>query len=254
MTPTSVFKWDGTPQPIKAWQADADVSKALKGSIDWWFARAAQQIGSAPFAAELQKLGYGDAQVTGPITAFWQGPAQHGGLTISTRQQVDFMHRLYAGQLPLKPGVAAVVESLMVADVETDAKGHPVEIDGIAGSCPTEADGSRGVGWRGPGPAEATWPTATLLRNSPVVSRPNPRPAPPSPRRSRTPSPTQGRGRRPRGASKGLLRDLVKPSDVDAHGHLAGRHRCGRGGFGAAWTSRPSAAPDPAHSRRPPTG
>lgn len=147
VTPTTVFKWDGAPQPIKAWQVDADVSKAVKGSIDWWFARAAKQIGAAPFAAELQKLDYGDAKVTGPITAFWQGPVQRGGLTISTRQQVDFMRRLYAGQLPVKPGVAALVENLMVDDVETDAKGRSVEIDGVAGSCSTEADGSRGVGW-----------------------------------------------------------------------------------------------------------
>lgn len=147
ITPTTVLKWDGTPQPVSAWRVDADPTKAFQGSIPWWFGRLAEQIGAGPMAAALQRLGYGDAKVAGPLGAFWQGPAKGGGLTISPRQQVDFLRRFYAGRLPVKPAAAAFVQGLMVHDAGRDAKGRPIEIDGLAGSCSTQADGSNGVGW-----------------------------------------------------------------------------------------------------------
>jgi beta-lactamase class D len=147
ITPTTVFNWDGTPQPISAWKVDADITKAFKSSIGWWFARLSQKIGPDRFTQALQDMNYGDAKSDGPPQSFWMGPQQGGKLTISTRQQVAFVQRFYGGQIKARPEAAALLQTLMVADTRTDAKGGQSVFSGLAGSCPTEADGSRGVGW-----------------------------------------------------------------------------------------------------------
>lgn len=134
ITPSTVVKWDGTPQPIKAWQVDADLAKAFQVSIPWWFDRLAQTVGPGGLATGLRRLDYGDAKA---------GAA----LTVSPRQQVDFLRRFYAGKLSVKPDAAAAVQPLLVHDTGHDAKGRPVEIDGLAGSCALPADAARGVGW-----------------------------------------------------------------------------------------------------------
>jgi beta-lactamase class D len=144
ITPTSVAKWDGSPQPVKAWQTDADAAKAYKGQIDWWFQHLAGAIGHDRYASSLASFGYGNKTVAGPLPLFWQGPHSGGGLTISTRQQVDFLRQLYTGKLPVKPETAAFVQTLMVNEVRG---GGRYTISGETGSCPADEDGASNVGW-----------------------------------------------------------------------------------------------------------
>ncbi len=142
VTPTTVFKWDGKPEPIKAWETDADMRKALKESMVWWYQRVAAQVGHDRYVQKLKAFGYGDRNPDGPLTTFWLGPSVGGGLTISTRQQVQFLHRFYNGSLPVKPENAAFVQSIMV----DETRGQSV-ISGKTGSCSTQPDRSRSVGW-----------------------------------------------------------------------------------------------------------
>jgi beta-lactamase class D len=146
ITPTTVARWDGSPQPVTAWQVNANLAKAYKTSIDWWFQRLAGGIGHDRYGQELGAFDYGNRTVAGPLPLFWQGPHAGGGLTISTRQQVDFLRKLYTGKLPVKPETATAVESVMVNETRTDAKGQYV-MSGETGSCPSQADGSSSVGW-----------------------------------------------------------------------------------------------------------
>jgi beta-lactamase class D len=144
ITPTSVAKWDGSPQPVKAWQTDADAAKAFKGQIDWWFQRLATAIGHDRYAASLASFNYGNKTVAGPLPLFWQGPHSGGGLAISTRQQVDFLRQLYAGKLPVKPDTAKFVQTLMVDEARG---GGRYRLSGETGSCPADEDGATNVGW-----------------------------------------------------------------------------------------------------------
>jgi beta-lactamase class D len=144
VTTTSAAKWDGSPQPVKAWQADADITKAYKNGVDWWFQRLAGAIGHDRYAKALSDFGYGNQTVAGPLPLFWQGPHSGGGLTISTRQQVDFLRRLYTGKLPVKPDTAKFVQHLMVDEARG---GGAYTVSGETGSCPADADGSGNVGW-----------------------------------------------------------------------------------------------------------
>jgi beta-lactamase class D len=147
VTPQTVFKWDHTPQPVKAWETDADMAKAFKNSIVWWYQRLAQSVGHDRYVERLKAFDYGDRDPAGPVQYFWLGPKVGGGLVISTRQQVGFLKRFYAGQLPVKPASAAYVRSIMVDETRTDAKGGRYVMSGKTGSCSSIADGSRSVGW-----------------------------------------------------------------------------------------------------------
>ena len=142
VTPQTVFKWDGKPQPIKSWEQDADMKTAFKESIVWWYQRVAQQVGQAAYQERLKAFDYGNKAPEGPLTTFWLGPASGGRLGISTRQQVEFLHRLYTGRLPVKPESLQYVQSIMVDEIRGGAV-----MSGKTGTCASTADSARQVGW-----------------------------------------------------------------------------------------------------------
>ncbi|MDR3507672.1 MAG: penicillin-binding transpeptidase domain-containing protein [Caulobacteraceae bacterium] len=151
VSPSTVVKWDGSPQPVTAWQTDADLPKAFKGAIGWWFQKLAAGVGRDRYQAQLRALGYGDRNPGGPLMGFWQGPQAGGALTVTVEQQARFIRRFYSGDLPLKPATLAVVQSLTLDETRPDPKGAPkagqAVISGRAASCPSVSDGSRNVGW-----------------------------------------------------------------------------------------------------------
>ena len=142
VTPTAKVKWDGTPQPVSSWQQDMDLKGAFQDSVGWWQARIAQGLGADGVKQQLKRLGYGNGDVGPSLSSFWMGPAQGGQLGISTRQQAEFVRRLYAGRLPVKPGSAHAVEAVMVDETRGGAT-----ISGKGGDCATLSDSSRMVSW-----------------------------------------------------------------------------------------------------------
>ena len=140
--PTSRRKWDGTPQPMSSWQQDADLKVAFANSIGWWQARIAQDIGRDTLRQDLHRLGYGNEDIGPSLTSFWMGPSEGGQLGISTREQAEFLQRLYAGKLPVKPSSAQAVEQLMAGERRGAAS-----IGGKGGDCATLSDSSREVAW-----------------------------------------------------------------------------------------------------------
>jgi beta-lactamase class D len=141
-----VLKWDGTPQAVTAWQTNADLAKAWQDQIGWWFQRLATQIGRDRFIKALAAMGYGNRDLSGPPTAFWQGPHAGGALKLSTREQAAFLQRLAVGKIPLANNAIGTVGSVLSSETRTAAAG-PSVMTGQTGACASEADGSRSVGW-----------------------------------------------------------------------------------------------------------
>lgn len=139
---TGVEKWDRSPQALASWQQDADMKTAFRNSIGWWQARIAQRLGQDGLKQGLRRLGYGNQDLGSSLSSFWMGPSQGGQLGISTRDQADFLHRLYAGKLQVKPETAAAVEQVMADETRGNAA-----ISGKGGDCATLSDSSREVAW-----------------------------------------------------------------------------------------------------------
>jgi beta-lactamase class D len=142
VTPATVFKWDGKPQPTSAWETDADMKTAFQNSIVWWYQRVARQVGKPAYAERLKAFDYGTEKPDGPVDGFWLGPENGQALLISTEQQAEFLRRLYTDRLPVKPSSAAFVKEIMV-----DTRYGGSTISGKTGTCPSNEEQSRQVGW-----------------------------------------------------------------------------------------------------------
>jgi beta-lactamase class D len=142
VTPGSVLKWNGSPQPVTAWQHDADLKAAFHDSIRWWDQALAVKVGQDAYRDRLKAFGYGNASPDGPAGSFWLGPSQGGALMISTQDHARFLHRLYSDDLPVKADSAAYVQQLMLDETRGD-----FTLSGKSGTCASTGDGSRQVAW-----------------------------------------------------------------------------------------------------------
>ena len=94
---STTMKWDGTKQDFPTWERDHTLDSAIKSSVVWFFQRAARAIGRDRELAHLRAFNYGSQTFSGPVDLFWL----NGELTISPREQIAFLKRMYAYQLPI---------------------------------------------------------------------------------------------------------------------------------------------------------
>lgn len=90
-----LFKWDGKPQWLKAWERDLTFHEAIKVSAVPVYKRIAKSIGSQRMKYWLNRLSYGNGKIDGGIDKFWLS----GELRVSAIEQVDFLEKLYKGSL-----------------------------------------------------------------------------------------------------------------------------------------------------------
>jgi beta-lactamase class D len=84
----------------------------------------------------LGRFGYGNQDISGGLTQFWLGSS----LEISAEEQIDFLHRLDTGDLPVSARSMDIVKEVLVQE-ETDAHVYR----GKTGSCTPE--GEQPLGW-----------------------------------------------------------------------------------------------------------
>jgi beta-lactamase class D len=97
VTPATVMKWDGTRYDFASWQRDHTLDTAMKSSVVWFFQRLARAIGRDRELAHLRAFEYGSRSFTREVDMFWL----NGDLTISPREQVAFLKRMFSYQLPI---------------------------------------------------------------------------------------------------------------------------------------------------------
>lgn len=110
-----VLPYGGKPQRLKQWEKDAPLREAIVISSVPVYQELARRIGKERMAEGLKKLGYGNRQMGEVIDRFWlQGP-----LKISAAEQVVFLRKLLAGELPVsKQSVAALREIIQKQPLE----------------------------------------------------------------------------------------------------------------------------------------
>lgn len=93
-----LIPWDGIERG-GTWDQDQTLRTAFRRSAYWAYSRLAKQAGFEWMKSRVSAFGYGDENVGGPedTGSFWlEGP-----LTISSREQVGFLSRLYQRLLPV---------------------------------------------------------------------------------------------------------------------------------------------------------
>jgi beta-lactamase class D len=105
------MKWNGVVHAeSEEWNRDHDLASAMKFSVVWFYQEVARRIGETRMRVQLAAFGYGNRDISGGIDLFWL----QGDLRITPREQVAFLHRLHARELPVAASHAAVVERLIV--------------------------------------------------------------------------------------------------------------------------------------------
>ena len=92
----TLMKWNGKPSSIAAWNHDQTLASAMRHSVVWYFQRVATGIGEERMQRGLDRIGYGNRDISGGLTRFWL----QSSLKISPREQVGLLRALFNGSLP----------------------------------------------------------------------------------------------------------------------------------------------------------
>lgn len=107
-----VFHWDGKPKPVALWERDHDLASGMAFSVVWMFQEIARRTGKARMREWLDRLEYGNRDISGGIDLFWL----QGGLRISAMEQVEFLRRLAEGRLPATQRAQRLVRDALVVE------------------------------------------------------------------------------------------------------------------------------------------
>ncbi len=107
-----VFRWDGKPKPVPAWERDHTLASGMRESVVWMFQEIARRTGKVRMREWLERLDYGNRDISGGIDLFWL----QGGLRVSALEQVRFLHRLAEGRLPMTQRAQRLVRAALVVE------------------------------------------------------------------------------------------------------------------------------------------
>lgn len=110
--PSDTILWDGVDRGSDGWNRDHDLGSAFRASAVWYFQELARRIGRERMEGWVRRVGYGNAAVSGDIATFWLD----GPLAISPDEQIGFLRRLRADELPFSTRSMEVVRELMVLE------------------------------------------------------------------------------------------------------------------------------------------
>ncbi|MEM6784438.1 MAG: penicillin-binding transpeptidase domain-containing protein [Bacteroidota bacterium] len=116
-----VFVWDGVERFASAWNQDLTLGPALRASAVWVFQDIARRVGEDRMQGYVDRLGYGNLDISGGIDLFWL----NGGLRISALEQITLLEGLARGSLPFSSPTQKAVRSMMTVERGVLTDGTP---------------------------------------------------------------------------------------------------------------------------------
>lgn len=114
----TTFKWDGTKYLIESWNKDHTLKTAISNSVVWYYQKLASQVGEEKMQDYLNKVNYGNKDISGGITKFWL----QSSLKISPKEQVDILRKFYDYQLPFSKKNIDIVKKIIALSEDNGAK------------------------------------------------------------------------------------------------------------------------------------
>ena len=118
----NILTWDGIERgladaPIDEWNQDLNMRLAFKYSAVWFYQVLARRIGHQRMQDFVTKIKYGNQNIGDKedIDQFWL----EGELSITPRQQIDFLRRLQQNDLPFAQKNIDLVKDIAIAE-QTD--------------------------------------------------------------------------------------------------------------------------------------
>ena len=108
----SLILWNGNNYPFEAWNADQTLPTAMNASVNWYFQAIDEQLGVSFVQEYLQKMGYGNEDLSGDFSSYWM----ESSLKISPIEQVELLIQLQNQSLGFAPeNVKAVKDAIHIS-------------------------------------------------------------------------------------------------------------------------------------------
>lgn len=110
---STLFSWDGSPRGMVIWEQDLIFRQAFQFSCVPCYQEVARRIGADRMNEYLERLDYGQMNVdSSNIDLFWL----EGSSTISPWEQIDFLQRLYQGELPISERTLEIIQRMLLIE------------------------------------------------------------------------------------------------------------------------------------------
>ena len=107
------WKWDGKKRNIAAWNQDLNLKDAFAASCVPAFQALARQTGKVRMQEWLDKIGYGDRDISAGEDVFWLPEPHRKTILISADEQAQLICKLVNGELPLSPKTLSALKVIM---------------------------------------------------------------------------------------------------------------------------------------------
>ena len=110
----AILTWDGIKRDFDFWNRDYNMRQAIKYSAVWFYQVLARKIGHQRMQEYINKVGYGNRNIglEKDLDHFWLS----GKLRITPKEQINFLRRLYAGNLPFSERSMNIVKDILIVE------------------------------------------------------------------------------------------------------------------------------------------
>ena len=113
-----VIKWDSKKREYAPWNKDQTLKTAFQYSCVWCYQRYAIKVGDKKYHEYLRKFNYGNLLTGNDIERFWLD----GELRISVKDQISFLRKVHAEELPIQKRHIQTLKSIMLSEDNEDYK------------------------------------------------------------------------------------------------------------------------------------
>ena len=107
------YKWDGVERSSPAWNHDLTLQEAFQASCVPAFQNLARQTGPERMQRWIDKIGYGNRDISAGIDVFWLPSKGRDTIMISPAQQAELMRCIVSGEAPFSKASLATLKKLM---------------------------------------------------------------------------------------------------------------------------------------------
>lgn len=107
------YRWDGVGRSNAAWNRDLTLREAFEVSCVPAFQNLARRIGPERMQAWLDKIGYGNRDISSGIDIFWLPSKGRNTIMITPAQQAELMRRIVLGEVPFSKSSLGTLKKLM---------------------------------------------------------------------------------------------------------------------------------------------
>lgn len=107
------YRWDGHKRFLADWNQDLTLKQAFAVSCVPAFQPLAERIGPERMQAWLDRINYGDGNISAGITEFWLPRPGRQTILISADEQVMLLRRLLRGELPFPAEKVSILREIM---------------------------------------------------------------------------------------------------------------------------------------------